>query len=304
MAKFCKYCGTPLAEGQVCTCPQAQADASGAQSQFTQPPQQQYGQQQYNQQPQAPKGPSPVGSAFHNLGPYLKTYFRSPVEATRSAMAQRDLVLPIVLLVIQMIVAGLTIFSVLNKFVGIMSAPMRYYGSTAKVTAPFLGSLLAGILAAALAMIVYILLMFAVAKIMGSSCSFQDVLIASGANSLFVTAAFLLSFLVFFVSMQFGFILLLFTLVVWMGMSVPTVQAVVPNSNSGKFWICYVVSMLISLIITYFILSKCLWMAVRGITYTEGVGRDKESYTIGDMADMSGIKGFGDIWEEMLDDIF
>ena len=28
MAKFCKYCGTPLEEGQVCTCAGAQAETA------------------------------------------------------------------------------------------------------------------------------------------------------------------------------------------------------------------------------------------------------------------------------------
>lgn len=306
MAKFCKYCGTPLAEGQVCTCPQAQADAAGAQPQFTQqqytqPPQQQYTQQQYTQPPQQPKGPSPVGSAFHNLVPFLKAYMRSPADAVRSALTQRDMFLPIILLVIQMLAVGLTIFGVLNK---ICSIPRAQMGGMGSVSVSILWCLIAGILTAAIAMIIYILLMFAVAKIMGAACSFQDVLIASGANSLYVTAGFLLSFLLFFVSLKVGFFLLLLVLVVWLGISFVTVQAVIPNHTSGKFWLCYLVALLISLSVTSFAIPRTNWMAVKSISFSYGTGRDRESYTLGEMMEEEGVRSFDDLLDEMMSEIF
>ena len=52
MANFCKYCGKALQDGEICTCPQAQAEAAAAHSQgqpFYQQPQ--YQQPQYQQPP-------------------------------------------------------------------------------------------------------------------------------------------------------------------------------------------------------------------------------------------------------------
>lgn len=48
MASFCKYCGKPLQDGEICSCPQAQAEAA-QQYQGQQPPQQPPYQQQYAQ---------------------------------------------------------------------------------------------------------------------------------------------------------------------------------------------------------------------------------------------------------------
>lgn len=50
MASFCKYCGKVLQDGEICTCPQAQAEAAAAHAQGQQPPPNFY--QQPPQQPQ------------------------------------------------------------------------------------------------------------------------------------------------------------------------------------------------------------------------------------------------------------
>ena len=52
MANFCKYCGKALQDGEICTCPQAQAEVAAAQGQtppgYYQQPQQQYAQAGYD----------------------------------------------------------------------------------------------------------------------------------------------------------------------------------------------------------------------------------------------------------------
>ncbi len=51
MAKFCPYCGKPLEEGEICSCPQAQAEAARqAQGQQPTPPNYYQQQNQYQQQ--------------------------------------------------------------------------------------------------------------------------------------------------------------------------------------------------------------------------------------------------------------
>ena len=55
MASFCKYCGKTLQDGEICSCPQAQAEAAAAAAQgqtppggYYQQPQQQYAQAGYD----------------------------------------------------------------------------------------------------------------------------------------------------------------------------------------------------------------------------------------------------------------
>ena len=57
MASFCKYCGKALQDGEICTCPQAQAEVAAAQAQGQTPPPPGYYQQP--QQPYAQVGYDP-----------------------------------------------------------------------------------------------------------------------------------------------------------------------------------------------------------------------------------------------------
>ena len=52
MANFCKYCGKVLQDGEICSCPQAQAEAAGSYAQGPQQPP-----PNYNQQYQPPQPP-------------------------------------------------------------------------------------------------------------------------------------------------------------------------------------------------------------------------------------------------------
>ena len=71
MANFCKYCGKVLQDGEICSCPQAQAEAA-AQAQGQQPPPNFYQQPpQYQQPPYQPPQYQPYGQPVYN--PYDHT---------------------------------------------------------------------------------------------------------------------------------------------------------------------------------------------------------------------------------------
>ncbi len=75
--KFCKYCGSPLEDGQVCSCPAAQQAAAAAQPQqpvYQQPQYQQpvYQQPVYQQPPVQP-APAPVMAPTKPEGPNMFT---------------------------------------------------------------------------------------------------------------------------------------------------------------------------------------------------------------------------------------
>lgn len=316
MAKFCKYCGTQLEDGQVCSCPQAQFDAAQPQPQAA-PQSESVPQPESAPQaaPQAPAAPSPIGAAFKNLLPFCKAYLRSPAEATRAAIAQKDLVLPIILLVIQVIAAGLVVFSFLSKVCSsiediifkamglssLLSGSSLFGGlSGPSISASFILCLIFGILAAAIAIVLFVVLIFAVAKIMRSTCSIRDVLIACGANSLLVTVLLLLTFILFFASIKVGLILFIISMLAWIITGVITAQAVTPGTEQGKFWLLYIAAVLIALLIGGWVSSKFFGMSV-GATKISYAG---ESIRISEAIDGLGQVDFEDLFEDMLYDLF
>jgi hypothetical protein len=317
-----------LEEGQVCTCSQAQADAAQAQS--TAQPQsapqpeaapqgggQQAPQSGYQQAPQAAAAPSPVGMAFKNLIPFCKSYLRSPTGAARAAIDQKDLILAIILLAIQAIAAGLAIFALLTKvcilvksvLVQAMTLGGLWSGSSSSlfggysgpsISASFPLCLVFGILAAAIAIVVFAALIFAVAKIMKSACTFRDVITACGAHSPFVTVLLLLAFLLFFASIRVGLVLFVLAMLTWVALGVPTAQAVTPGTEQGKFWMLYIAAVLVAVLIGGWCGSKFFGMSV-GATKISYAG---ESITVSRAIDSLGDIDFEDLMEDLIYDIF
>lgn len=311
MARFCKYCGTQLEEDQVCSCPQAQFEAAQTQQQDSSVQQAAAPQPQAAPQQQAaPAAPSPIGIAFKNLIPFCKAYLRSPVEATRAAISQKDVILPIILLLIQAIAAGLVIFSLLNKvcrsiqsliFAAMgLSSFSSLFGGGPTISASFIMCLIYGILASVIAAAIFVVVIFAAAKLMKSTCTIQDVLIACGANSLFVTVLLLLSFILFFLSIKIGIVLFVLAMLTWVIMGVLTTQAVAPGAEQGKFWILYIVAVLVALLVGGWISSKFFGLSINATKISYG----GESITIGKALDDIGDLDFDEILEDMLYDVF
>ena len=285
MAAFCKYCGKSLQDGEICSCPQAQAEAAQmyqSQQQPQQPPQGDYQQPQqpfpsYPQPPQQPAGPNPVVAALQKILPYLKSYVSAPISAAQDLVARKDMVFAAVLLCIQIIAGGLLPISLVSAYLNGFGTV--YGGASAIVIQPFLGgditkditksteksfsmfgdevkfsasipmSLVFGILAAAVAIAIFVVIAFAVSKIAGSNCTIQDAVIASAAHSPLVTVLLLLSFLFCFFSLTLGLILLLVSVLAWMVLAIPTFQALAPNAPQNKFWISAFAGILAALMI-------------------------------------------------------
>lgn len=277
MANFCRYCGKALQDGEICSCPQAQAEA--AQQYQSQPPQgyqqppQGYQQppQGYQQPPQGyqppqppqgyqpplqgyppppqgyqpqppqqPAAPNPFVIALQKVLPYLKAYLKAPVSTAQSLMAQKDLTFAGVLLCIQAIVSGLFLFGVLQSLCNVINMM-----SGISFGASFFMSLIFGILAGAGAMLVYVVILFAMAKIVGSGCTFVDAVIASAAHVPFVCVLLLASFLLLLLFMPLGLLLYSASMVAWMVLTIPALQSLVSDPNKGKFWICLIVGLLV-----------------------------------------------------------
>lgn len=380
--RFCEYCGAPLEDGQLCTCPQAQqqqqeppttqsesapveqtppqqpatppeeqgysygqsqgdqttpeeqqpepmsqpsepsgqppeynyqqpeADTQqnsyGYQQQpsgygYQQPgPQQQsgYGYQQqpggYGYQPQGGQGQpgSQNAQQFAQMGrqvrdttvhaakslkPFFAQYWASPVQAIRTAVAEKNLTVAVTLSVIRVVVVIALLWNVVGQVagsirstIGPLSSLGNLMGSSSVMTVRGnpLGSILFGLIIAVVGMALFTLVLFALTRIFKSGGSILDMYIANSANGGVTTVVLFLAFVCAFFSLNVAVglvVLACFTAVVCGSLSA---QAVCGDQSSGMFWLCYLGGMLVILAVSWWIVPPCVIQTVGGITLT------------------------------------
>lgn len=380
--RFCEYCGAPLEDGQLCTCPQAQQQQQeppttqsesapveqtppqqpatppeeqgysygqsqgdqttpeeqqpepmsqpsepsgqppeynyqqpGADTQqnsygyqqqpsgygYQQPgPQQQsgYGYQQqpggYGYQPQGGQGQpgSQNAQQFAQMGrqvrdttvhaakslkPFFAQYWASPVQAIRTAVAEKNLTVAVTLSVIRVVVVIALLWNVVGQVagsirstIGPLSSLGNLMGSSSVMTVRGnpLGSILFGLIIAVVGMALFTLVLFALTRIFKSGGSILDMYIANSANGGVTTVVLFLAFVCAFFSLNVAVglvVLACFTAVVCGSLSA---QAVCGDQSSGMFWLCYLGGMLVILAVSWWIVPPCVIQTVGGITLT------------------------------------
>lgn len=380
--RFCEYCGAPLEDGQLCTCPQAQQQQQeppttqpesapveqtppqqpatppeaqgysygqpqgdqttpeeqqpepmsqpsepssqppgynyqqpGADTQqnsygyqqqpsgydYQQPgPQQQssYGYQQqpggYGYQPQGGQGQpgSQNAQQFAQMGrqvrdttvhaakslkPFFAQYWASPVQAIRTAVAEKNLTVAVTLSVIRVVVVIALLWNVVGQVagsirstIGPLSSLGNLMGSSSVMTVRGnpLGSILFGLIIAVVGMALFALVLFALTRIFKSGGSILDMYIANSANGGVTTVVLFLAFVCAFFSLNVAVglvVLACFTAVVCGSLSA---QAVCGDQSSGMFWLCYLGGMLVILAVSWWIVPPCVIQTVGGITLT------------------------------------
>lgn len=199
--------------------------------------------------------PSAAGVAFSNLGGFLKAYFASPVKATRDTLAKKDIATPLILMGAQLIGCVLMLLGFCLK-VNMMTGG---YGSV-----PVQFWLVGGLLSDAICVAIFVGLLFAAAKILQSTCTFQDVVAACGCHSVFITALMVITFLGFLISLQVGAWLLIFTLVLWIALGVSSFQMVAPELESGKSWLLYLAVVAITMALSVLLLDNVVFPVISG----------------------------------------
>lgn len=202
-----------------------------------------------------PKQPSAAGAAFSGLGGFLKAYFASPVQATRNTLAKKDIASPLILMGVQIVGCMLMILGFFLK----INMMFGGYGSV-----PFHVWFVGGLLSDAICVAVFVLLLFGGSKILQSSCTFQDVVIACGCHSVFITALMVITFLGFLISMEVGLWLFILTVVLWIALGVSSFQLITPEMESGKSWLVYLGVVAVTMIITALLLDNVVFPAVSG----------------------------------------
>ncbi len=351
--RFCEYCGAPLEDGQVCTCPQAQhkqqeqttpqpeqptqqPPQSGqqgygyGQAQESQPgPQSGYQYQQqsgsgyqqqpgygYQQQPGYGYQPGQTGGpssqqaqqfaqmgkqmrdttvhAAKSLKPFASQYWASPVQAVRTAVAEKNLTLAVTLTVIRVVVVIALLWSMVGKVAGILRGSLgalnafsSMFGSSTAITVSGnpLGSLVFGLLLAVLGMALFTLMLFVLTCMFKSGGSILDAYIANSANGGVTTVVLLLAFVgsIFSLNLALGLVALAcFTAVLFGGLSA---QALCQDQSNGGFWMCYLVGVAVILLVSWWLVPALVYQAVGGIT----LSMNGESITVREI-----LKQFGD----------
>lgn len=401
--RFCEYCGAPLEDGQLCTCPQAQQQQQEPPTtqpesapvkqtppqQPTTPPEEQgysYGQPQddqpngqeptgqptepsgqppgynyqqpgsdtqqnsygYQQQPsgydyqqpgpqqqsgygyqQQPGGYQPQGGqgqpgsqnaqqfaqmgrqvrdttvhAAKSLKPFFAQYWASPVQAIRTAVAEKNLTVAITLSVIRVVVVIALLWNVVGQVagsirstIGPLSSLGNLMGSSSVMTVRGnpLGSILFGLIIAVVGMALFTLVLFALTRILKSGGSILDMYIANSANGGVTTVVLFLAFVCAFFSLNVAVglvVLACFTAVVCGSLSA---QAVCGDQSSGMFWLCYLGGMLVILAVSWWIVPPCVIQAVGGITLT----LDGSSITIREFLDRLLSNGLAGLFSQL-----
>ena len=211
MAKFCKYCGTQLADGQVCSCAQAQAELAAPAPEAAAPV------------ATAAPAAAPAGNGFvKKLTDTLKAYWKAPKAAAAEVAEDKQ----------GMTVAGvfagvnfLAVFFFLWRIIGLilngitegagkevdMDELMEYL----EIELPIFPMLLAGLAIAVIGIAATALVIFIAAKLNKQNVDLKKQIVIEAVHSVIPTALLVVGILLGFLAAWLQFIMLALILVLW-----------------------------------------------------------------------------------------
>lgn len=212
MAKFCKFCGTQLEEGQVCSCPQAQAELA-APAVASAPE---------AAAPVATAAPAaPAGNGFgKKLLDTLKAYWKAPKAAAAEVAEDKQ----------GMAVAGvfagvnfLAVFFFLWRIIGMMlsgitkgaDADLDELMEYLEIEQPIFPMLLAGLAIAVIGIAATALVIFIAAKLNKQTVDLKKQIVIEAVHSVIPTALLVVGILLGFLAAWLQFIMLALILVLW-----------------------------------------------------------------------------------------
>jgi len=303
---FCKYCGSNVPDGQVCTCPQAQAAAQAAAQPVQAAPQ---------AAPQAAAAQAVVTDAAKSIKPYLTEFFTNPAMAIRRVVEQDNMTMAIVLTVIRALAAGLAVYGLLRKVCAMaMSAATAAMGAFGggmagmmgtSIKAPLVGGILWGAVIGVLGLVLFTVMVFVLTKITKTEISIKACFEASAANSVLTSALLLLSFICSFLHLGLCIGLLALSCLAWMITGVLTAQMLNQDNVSGKFWLSYVIGAVLVIVVGYYVMPGLFLKAAGGIAVTAaGVTTTMQTAIDAAKAGIAAMGGVSGLLTEMLGDLF
>lgn len=231
---FCKFCGAQLEEGQVCTCPQAQAAAAQSAAPAAAPA----AQSAVNDQPAvapiapaAPAQPSQFGLMMKRFGALLLQFFKNPGQAIRAAVAEDQVIPAAILTAVRALFLGLLFLGLNVKLFGSIRGFLDVPGAGI--------FFLYGLLMAVLTTGLFLVAVFVLSRITKSTVSFKSAFVANAFGGIWVTCILVVATLFSFISVNFCVLLVLGAALTAAASGVLTAQLLCPDNQSGKFWGAY-----------------------------------------------------------------
>lgn len=213
MAKFCKHCGTPLEEGQVCSCPQAQAELAAPAA------------------APAPEAAAPVATAAPAAAPAgngfvkklldtLKGYWKAPKEAAAAVAEDKQG------MAIAGVFAGVNFLAmffflwriigmVMSTFTGDSDVDMDELMEYLEIELPIFPMLLAGLAIAVIGIAATALVIFIAAKINKQTVDLKKQIVIEAVHSVIPTALVVVGIILGFLAAWLQFVVLALILVLW-----------------------------------------------------------------------------------------
>lgn len=208
MAKFCKFCGSPLEEGQVCTCQSAQSAPTAAPEAAP-------------VATAAPAAAPAAGNGFvKKLLDVLKGYWKAPKAAAADVAEDKQ----------GMTIAGvfagvnfLAVFFFLWRIIGMVMSTFTKSGDVdmdelmeyLEIEQPIFPMLLAGLAIAVIGIAATALLIFLVGKINKQAVDLKKQIIIAAVHSVIPTALLVVGIILGFLAAWLQFLVLALILVLW-----------------------------------------------------------------------------------------
>ena len=217
MAKFCKYCGTQLEDGQVCSCPQAQAELAAPAA------------------APAPEAAAPVATAAPAAAPAgngfvkklldtLKAYWKAPKEAAAAvAEDKQGMAVAGVFAGVNFLAIFFFLWRIIGMFLSLLTEVQEAFGRDkdeieemlSEVEHPIFPMLVAGLAIAVIGIAVTALVVFIAAKINKQAVDLKKQIVIEAVHSVVPTALLVVGIILGFLAAWLQFAVLALILVLW-----------------------------------------------------------------------------------------
>lgn len=273
MAKFCKHCGTKLEEGQVCSCPQAQAEVAAPAA------------------APAPEASAPVATAAPAAAPsagkellnkvkeVFLSYLKAP-KATAAKVAEDAKGLPLagIFAGINAVAIFLYLWKMLGGIISMSGDMAQGLMDDVEITYPIFQMLIAGIVMAAVGILISTLVIFIMSKVGKQAVDFKKLIVIESVNTIFPSIILLAGTVLGFLGMLPQILAVAFLWVVWFLNCANEARDIggADLTEKGKnMWIMVVVMLVAYGIAMWAFSAMSLWsigeLSIEGITLSEAV---------------------------------
>lgn len=200
MANFCRFCGSPLEEGQVCSCQTAQSSVA-------------------TEAPAAPVNTA-APSLFARLKEVLMGYLKQP-KLTAAAVAadeKNGMAIAGILAGVNALAIFLYIWKLFGGVLGPIEESMGALGAMGvkfSLEYPIIPMFISGIVLAAVGIVLATLIVFIFGKMNKQEVDFKKLLVVEATNSILPSALLLVGIVLGFVDMGVQLIVLLLNMILW-----------------------------------------------------------------------------------------